>query len=88
MAVWPWGIVERAGSSAIAKLRLQRAIAADRAAVPCGRWVRRHYGIYHAAIVAGYASAAWDAYRRGDLGLARLYHRELLRPRYRYEVRR
>lgn len=62
----------RMSSSLLAKLRLKHVIAADRAAVPCGRWVNirsRH--------------PEWLLLRRLRVGEVPDW-----RPIYRYEVRR
>lgn len=65
----------------IAKDRLRDVIAADRAAVPCGRWVERSH--VSPAVTVSYARRGMcSAYVVATIAQA------LRKPRYRYEARR
>jgi hypothetical protein len=64
----------------IARGRLRWCIENDRTAAPCGRWVRQYWDWYTACFLIGLATSSLPAMRPGL--------RRLLKPRYRWEVRR
>lgn len=77
----------RHASANVAFVRLEQIIAADRAAVPCGRWVKEKSNPYLVVVVCQLIAGAMrtpEPHRSQAIG----QYRSWLKPRYRYEVRR